>query len=123
MPEEFERRPQAGHVKAMTGLGIDHEPDRNAAAARAGYSPVVAALHHVAAFLRRRPVVALADQDQGGDGHVALGSKAARIERDRRAKLVFRALLDRAMLDGSKRQPAALRKSEHRDATRIDEGF
>src|SRR3954447_6895336 len=101
----------------MTGVGIDHQPDRNAAAACTRYSPVVAALHHVAAFLRRRPVVALADQDQGGDRHVALGSKAARIERDRAANFFPRPLLDRAMPEGGGREPAALRKSEHRDAT------
>src|ERR1700730_6887039 len=89
MAEELDRPLEAWGVEGVIGAGIDDQPHRNALAARAGYSPVVAARHHVAALLRRGPVVALADQDQGGNGHVAFRAKAFWIERDRGPALVL----------------------------------
>src|SRR5471030_1370542 len=100
----------------MISAGIDDKPDRSAFALVPRYPPIVAAVDHVAALLRRGPVVAFADQDQSGNGHVALESKATRIERDGGTELVLRCLLDQALFDRRERQPAALRKTQHRDA-------
>src|SRR5947209_2793307 len=121
MAEELDGALEAWRVEAVLGAGIDDQPDRNALAALPRYSPVVAALHHVAALLRQRPVVAFADQDQGGNGHVAFRSQAFWIERDGGAEFVLGILLDGAVLDRGEREPAALRKSEHRDPGGIDE--
>src|SRR3954453_2952172 len=90
---------EVGSIESVIGAGIDDEPDRSAVALPAGYPPIVAALHHVAALDGWGPIVEFADQDQGGNGHVAFKSKARRIKSNRGTELILRYPLDRAAFD------------------------
>src|SRR3978361_419371 len=105
----------------MKGVGINDEPDRNAFTPTTGYPPIVAPLNHVAALTCKRPVIAFSDQDQRGNGHVALQAEAWRIKRDRGTELIWRGLLHDAVFDRAESERATLRKTQHHDARGIDE--
>ena len=72
MTRSFQRGLQARRVECVIGVGIHDEFDRNVAVRLAGYPPAVASGHHVAALFRRIQIVAFTDQDQRGNGQVAL---------------------------------------------------
>ena len=114
------RRPR--RIEGVIGAGIDHEPDRRATIALLpGYSPIVQTVQHLAALVRRRPIVKFAGQDQGGNGHVVPERPAGRIESDHGAELVGRCLLDNAAFDRRQRQPATLREADGGNARGVDE--
>src|SRR5260370_39296866 len=123
MAEKLNRRLKAWGVEGMIGARIDNKLYRGALALAPGYPTIIPAVHHVAALTRWGPVIEFADQDQRGNSQVAFESKARRIESDRRTEFVLRGLFDRAAFDRCERQPAALRKAQHRNAGRINEGL
>src|SRR5438094_6069553 len=120
MTRKFRRDLQLGRVECMIGIGIDDKFDRNVAVLLAGYPPAVASGHHVAALVRRIQIVAFADQDQRGDGQVALYIRARWVERNRSSELVWRGSLDRAAFDRAENRQAAPRESDCGNARGID---
>ena len=89
MAQKLHGRRKAGNIEAVVGAGIDGDLDRNPLALLARDTPIVAAFGKVAALVRRRPVVELADQDQRRHRHVALETEAGRVEADRCAEFFF----------------------------------
>ena len=111
------RRLQDRKVEREIGVGIDDQPDRGALALLAGNSHIVLAGNQLAAGIRRRQIVVLADQDQGGNRHVSLEAAAKRKKCRRRPELVFGRPFDLPMFD--RRESSAWRPTQSRRRRRV----
>jgi hypothetical protein len=100
-------------IERMMGFRIDNEPYRRA--------DVFAPRHHGLAIPCRRPVVELADEDEGRNRHGAHMAQAKRIVGYGGAKAPVEQPLDSVECDSRQRHGRALRVSDDGDAFGIDE--
>ena len=89
-PAKLGRHPKGRNVKPVVRTGIDDEPNRVPSPFRREIPKYIFASDHLAAGICRVPVITLANQDQGRNGHNSLKEAAGWIERGCRTKLVFR---------------------------------